>query len=248
MRQGKRAIPRLRLRDHSHLVPRAAGAAGQPPDAARPLAERSVDDGRTWEPAELGCPRGGSCLIFGPFLPGVCAQGLSTQYVLRTDDRGHSWRRSPVFDANAFACGDAQLTSLVGREELLVNAISPYPLQLSTDAGVRWHNLSMPVPARLQTPSVTSIYDFGPGGITLLPNGALLLTGGGAYRGGWQLLQPLAGEWCNVAGASGTWQFAPQASRITVIGNKLWWLTYGQSRGNHPTPLRLASGPGRLRA
>jgi hypothetical protein len=218
-------------------------APDESPDATHPLAERSGDGGASWTPVTFGCARVGACVTFGPFLPGNCAQGLSTQYVLRSDDRGRSWRQSPIFDANAFACGDAQLASLGGRTQLLVNAISPHPLQLSTDGGVSWQNLSMPAPARLETPSVTSIYDFGPGGITLLRNGALLLTGGGAYRGGWQLLEPRAREWCDVAGASGTWQFAPQASRLTPIGDRLWWLTYGRSHGNWPTPIELHTLP-----
>jgi hypothetical protein len=231
------------LRHGVEAIFAGAGRSAAVPEPARPLTERSADGGAHWTPAALPCPRGGPCTTLGPFLTGNCAQGLSTQYVLRSGDRGRSWLRSPILDPGPFACGDAQLSSLGGRRELLVNAISPYPLQLSSDGGVSWHNLSMPPPARLQAPSVGLSNDFGPGGITVLPDGALLLTGGGAYTGGWQLLKPRATSWCEVAGGHATWQFAPQASAITLIAGRLWWLTYGQSSGNAPTPIHRHTLP-----
>jgi hypothetical protein len=221
----------------------ASGPANYGPDATHPLAERTDDSGVSWSAATLGCPRSGACVTLGPFLPGNCAQGISTQYLLRSADHGLGWRRAAILDHNMFACGDVQLASFGGRDELLVNAISPYPLQLSSDGGVSWHNLSMPPPARLQTPSVGLSNDFGPGGITVLSDGALLLTGGGAYTGGWQLLKPRATSRCEVAGSHATWQFAQQATRITLIAGKLWWLTYGQSSGNAPTPIHRHTLP-----
>jgi hypothetical protein len=206
--------------------------------ATRPLAERTANGGASWSPTRLGCPGTGPCVTLGPFLPGNCAQGISTQFVLRSVDAGRDWRRSPILDANAFACGDVQLASGGNGRELLVNALSTYPLQLSSDGGVSWGDLSMPVPARINTPP-NDLNDFGPGGITLLPDGALLLSGGGSYSGGWQLLRPGARGWCEVAGRHGTWQFAPQASRLTVIGGELWWLTWGNTPRRGATPVHV---------
>jgi hypothetical protein len=204
-------------------------------EAAHPVAERSGDQGRSWTAARLSCGRHGPCETFGPFLPGNCAQGLSTQLVLRSDDGGRSWRSSPILHSNPFACGDAQLASIGGGRELLVNAISVYPLELSSDGGASWSNLDMPVPARLENAG-NQLQDFGPGGVTLLPDGGLLLTGGGAYSGGWHLLRPGARRWCDVAGKHGTWQFQWQGSRITQIGRRLWWLTDGHPRRHGRTP------------
>jgi hypothetical protein len=203
--------------------------------AGRPVAERSGDQGRSWTAARLSCARRGPCYAFGPYLPGNCAQGLSTQLVLRSDNGGRSWRPSPILPSNPFACGDAQLASIGGSRELLVNAISAYPLELSSDNGASWSNLDMPVPARLGNAG-NQLEDFGPGGITLLPDGGLLLTGAGVYRGGWQLLRPGARRWCDVAGQHGTWQFQWQASRITLIGPRVWWLTDGPPRRHGGTP------------
>jgi hypothetical protein len=220
---------------------RAVRSATALAQATRPLAERTANGGASWSPTRLGCPTTGPCVTLGPFLPGNCAQGISTQFVLRSANAGRAWRQSPILDADAFACGDVQLASVGNGGELLVNALSPYPLQLSTNGGMSWSDLSMPVPARVNTP--TELNDFGPGGITLLPDGALLLTGGGAYSGGWQLLSPEARRWCEVAGQHGSWQFAPQASRLTLVGGELWWLTWGNTPSRGATPVHVHELP-----
>jgi hypothetical protein len=223
------------------IFARAPSRPREAVEAAHPLLERSIHGGESWQAMRLRCPGLGPCVTLGPFLPGVCAMGISTQLVLRSSDADNSWRQAPVLDPQMFACGDAQLGSIATGETLVVNAISPYPLQLSGDDGATWTNVRMPLPARLQAPQ--QLQDFGPGGITWLPDGALLLTGGGAYRGGWQLLTPGSRHWCTVAGYTGTWQFTPQASRLTVIGADLWWLSYGNTPPHGPTPIHVHTLP-----
>jgi hypothetical protein len=210
-------------------------------DATHPLVETSQDGGTSWTPTHLACPTRGPCVTMGPFLPVNCTMGFSTQYVLRSTDGGHSWRRAPILDPARLACGDAQLVATGPDSDLLVNALSLYPVQRTIDGGATWRNVSVPPPKGLQVADFDSqgLGDFGPGGITLLPNGGLLLTGGGVYKGRWQLLRPGGKRWCEVAGARQTWQFASQASSITVIGRELWWLTFGSARANRPTPLHV---------
>jgi hypothetical protein len=242
---GFRAIGKAAL-----VIYAGNSTSGHPPAAVHPIAERTTDDGRSWTPVRLSCPARGPCVTLGPFQQVNCAMGFAIQYVLRSSNGGLRWQRSPILDSRAFACGDAQLVAISRRAELLVNALSAYPLQLSRDAGADWSNVSLPPISHLAGPMDT-LNDFGPGGITLLPDGALLLTGAGgliAYGdytggGGWQLLAPGARHWCAVAGYTGTWQFAPQASRITVIGTDLWWLTYGSSDPNRPTSIRVHELP-----
>lgn len=205
-------------------------------DAARPVAEASPDAGASWTPARLSCPPHGPCVTFGPFLPGNCAMGVSTQFVLRSADGGRSWRASPILNPDRLACGVGALVATSGSSVLLVDALSAYPVQRTTDAGNSWRNVSVPVP--MNTTALNAMEVFAPDGITVLPEGAVLLTGQ-EHAGGWQLLRSGSKRWCHVAGAHQTWQFAPQASPITPVGPDLWWLTYGNSVGNRSTPIHV---------
>lgn len=213
-------------------------------DATSPVVETSSDGGTVWTPAHLACPPRGPCVTLGPFLPGDCAMGVSTQYVLRSTDGGRNWRSSPTLTPAQFACGEGTLVGIKRASALLVDALSTYPIQRTTDAGASWGNVSVPLPNDLsQAISSGGLNDFGPGGITVLPNGGLLLSGGDPSTGGWKLLRPGARRWCDVSGYARAWQLAVQASSITVIGGNLWWLTYGAPTGNHPAPLRVHKLP-----
>ena len=215
-------------------------------DATHPLVETSQDGGTTWTPTHhLACPTRGPCVTLGPFLPGNCAMGVSTQYVLRSADGGHSWRRAPILDPARLACGDAQLVATGPGSDLLVDALSLYPIQRTIDGGATWRNVSLPAPNHLDVGDFDSqgLGAFGPGGITLLPKGGLLLTGGGVYNGSWQLLRPGAKHWCAVAGDTTSRQFAQQASVITPVGGDLWWLAYGKFSRGKATPIGVHKLP-----
>ena len=65
----------------------------------------------------------------------------------------------------------------------------------------------MPLPNHLSQGDLQRrLNDFGPGGITLLPNGGLLLTGGGLTQaaGSYCALEPSAGVMSPVTGAHGS--------------------------------------------
>ena len=222
----------------AHRIPASRGGF----DAADPVVEVTHDAGARWTAAPLACPAGGPCVTFGPFLPGNCAMGISTQDVLYSTDGGRSWARSPILDPGKLACGDARLVATGPDTALLINALSSYPIQRTIDRGASWTSVGMPVPNRLENAGGV-LEDFGPGGVTLLSDGSLLLTGGGAYSGGWQLLRSGARRWCEVGGQAGRRQLATQASAIAVIGSDLWWLTYGVTRDPGPTPLHVNELP-----
>jgi hypothetical protein len=189
-------------------------------DPYRPLAETSAD-GRTWSSVPLGCPSAGPCVTLGAFLPSNCAMTGEYQPLLRSRDDGLRWTEAAV-PAPIDACADAELATLSGGRLLLVNTLSPFPLTISADGGRRWREVGLPpAPRPMATPGQ-------PGGLTLLPDGALLLA---RPRSAWQLLRPGARRWCAVAGSpSGALLVSP-----AVVGDQLWWVS-----GSTAAP-RLAS-------
>ena len=149
------------------------------------------------------------------------------------------WRQAPILGRQLYPCGETELAALTTARrvhaELLVDGSSPHPLQLSTDGGAAWTNLTLPALHHLAEGISARLEDQAYAGLTPLPNGSLLLTGGGSSKDGWQLLSPGASKWCAVAARSASWQTGPQLSTITIIGRNLWWLAAGQaSNGSSP--------------
>jgi hypothetical protein len=202
-------------------------------DPARPLAELSSSDGRSWRAAPLGCPAGGPCVTVGPYLPGGCTMGAPNpaQPLLRSTDGGIHWSQ-PFLPDQVQACAEAELVATSRQEALLIDSMSQFPLQRTTDGGATWHVVDLPPAPGEQSyflGSVAGVKSYvlgeGPGGITALPDGDLLLSGGQGYRGGWELLRHGADSWCTVRTPSARTQSLPQLSSLTVIGDTLWWLT-----------------------
>jgi hypothetical protein len=193
-------------------------------DIARPLTETTSDGGATWAPGRLTCPAVGPCLTFGPYSAGDCAKGLGFQELLRSTDGGRHWRR-PALPDQLYPCGETGLSITGPRTALLVNSSSPYTLERTTDGGVTWNVVTVPrAPGQIAGTGL----GFGPGGITALPDGGLLLTGSSgnqAHPPGWLLLRPGGRAWCPVGAPAPRLQHAPQLTPVTVIGSALWWLT-----------------------
>jgi hypothetical protein len=209
-------------------TPRLHGHAELPVlDPARPLAETTTDGGLTWRSGRLPCPAAGPCVTLAPYIPQNCAMVQDVQPLLRSADGGRTWRQPPLPDA-VQACGDAQLLATSGRSLLLVNPASQYELVGSGDGGTGWRVLGVPpIPGvpRLGFPAETGAGDgLGPasGGLTVLGGGALLETG--ATRA-WHLLRAGAAQWCAVRSLPSRLMRAFQLSPITVIGDRLWWLS-----------------------
>ena len=189
------------------------------PDPAHPRAEISSADGKRWRSAPMGCPSAGPCVTLGPYVRGACAMAANPmQPLLRSADGGVSWLQ-PVLPDQVDACGEVALVATGRDSALLVNSLSPFPLLETTDGGLTWEDVALPaLPGAPGGPLL-------PGGITMLPNGSLLLTGGTRR---WQLLEPGARKWCRM------WTPVarlPQISALTVIGEDVWWLA-----GNFDAP------------
>lgn len=186
-------------------------------DPSRPLAQDTAD-GVSWHPGALSCPARGPCVTLGPLQSGDCAMGLSTQYVLSSRDGGATWRRTPIV-GQLQPCGEAELYATGPRTVMLLNGLSAFVLQRSSNAGASWSEISLPVPRGLR--NLDYGIGFGPGGITVLPDGGLLLSG---KFSDWELLRPGARRWCTVTGVPRALQRLYQDSSLTVIGERVWWL------------------------
>jgi hypothetical protein len=171
--------------------------------------------------------------------------GFAEQVLISSNDGGLSWSDQNVFDNVLMPCGEAEVFTIPSGAEVLVNTLSPYTIERSTDGGVSWRYIAMPSPIGLEA-GLSQGLGFGPGGLTVLPNGSLLLTGGNVYTGGWELLSAGGHAWCRVTAPPASLQTAQQVSPITVVGDSLWWLTatgpkgqYGPTAEPQQVPLSL---------
>jgi len=214
-------------------------------DPSRPLAQTTTDGGVTWHAGRLRCPPAGPCVTLGPYIPQNCAMVQDEQPLLRSTDRGERWTQPPLPDA-VQACGDAQLLATSSHSLLLVDSASQYELVGSSDGGASWRVLGVPpIPGveRASFPAATGGeggLEAGSGGLTLLGGGALLETG--ATRS-WHLLRAGARAWCTVSSLPSRLMRAFQLSPITVIGDRLWWLSgiYDNSAEIHDVPAASVS-------
>jgi hypothetical protein len=203
----------------------AANLPGGPKDypdfrATAPLAEVSGADGLRWTATPLSCPQAGPCDTLAPYFAGNCAMNGSTQSVLTSTDGGRRWS-APPFPYPVQSCGEAELVATSSTSELLIDSTSEFPVVRSTDAGATWHDVGLPLPAGARRLPLRT----GPGGLTVLPDGSLLLAAATGHSGGWQLLRHGARSWCPVRTPNPAQQRRTQLTPVTVIAGRLWWLT-----------------------
>lgn len=201
-----------------------------------PLAETTTDGGVTWTAGPLGCPAVGPCVTLSPIVVGNCAMGFSSQSLLRSTDGGAQWSLSPAL-GGVQPCGEVELTVAAGGSELvLVNSLSPFVLSRSQDGGVSWQDVLIPRVDSFPGPAGVGA---GPGGITVLPDGGLLLTGELPY---WALLRPGSRTWCRVSSVPDSVQLlGEQQTPLTVIGDQLWWLEATSATDPTPVPRSLSA-------
>jgi hypothetical protein len=199
-------------------------------DPNRPLAELSTGNGNGWQATPLGCPPAGPCVTLGPYLHANCAMNETTQPVLRSTDAGVRWSKATLPD-QVEACAEAELVATSDHSDLLIDSMSQFPLQATNNGGATWHDIGLPPAPGEHSDGLGE----GPGGITPLPDGDLLLSGDQGYRGGWELLRHGGRAWCTVHAPTAHLQALPQFSAPSVIGNQLWWLTgaYGAPTADH---------------
>jgi hypothetical protein len=183
--------------------------------------EQTTDGGRHWSMQHLACPSVGPCLTWAPNLTGLCAMNASPQDVISSADGGATWSADASPVEHADACSGAFLVSLAtGAVLVLPGRLAPFAAVLSTDGGRSWAAVTEPAPAPGAGPGIEPDQ----GNMAFLPDGAVLVEGGGSGQPQ-QLLTPGATGWCPVAGLptpaadpSGNYDYQP-------IGNRLWWPT-----------------------
>jgi photosystem II stability/assembly factor-like uncharacterized protein len=208
---------RVQGQDIEALFSAATTGAGSP----QPLVETSSDGGHTWQTASLSCPTEGPCVTLGAYAPGNCAMNGTSQSVLRSTNRGQSWTQIG-WPATVNSCAPAELVATSPHTEFLVASASPYTLTRSIDSGTTWSDIGLPA---LPGEDVGAGLGLGPGGIILLPGGALLSTGEQGSSAKWELLRPGATLWCSVRGVSSAEQNSALYAQVELIGAQIWWLS-----------------------
>lgn len=206
--------PKVMLREPEPSFPGPAGT---------PLIEATTD-GVNWQQVPLACPASGPCLQLGAAAWARCAAVGAYQAVLGSVSDGRAWALSATVDWPN-GCAAAAVLVTGPRTALLVNSTSQFPLSETTDGGLRWVDVGVP-----------SIHGhgylrgtYGPGGLTLLPSGALLDSGDG---GPWRLLPAHANRWCTVSGVPPAVQALQQNGPATAAAGQLWWQVWnGASTG-----------------
>jgi photosystem II stability/assembly factor-like uncharacterized protein len=191
---------------------------GGPPPPQPPIEISS--DGSHWQPASLACPTSGPCVTFGSFVLVNCAMTEGAQILLRSADDGQRWLQAG-WPGQAGECAPSELVATSPTTEFLVDSASPYTLTRSTDAGATWADIALPSLPGAQ-PGVG--IEPGPGGITVLPSGALLAVGQRDNTDAWELLAPGATAWCPVRTVPTSVQQTADDAEPEVIGMQLWWL------------------------
>ncbi len=199
-----------------------------------PFALIATDNGgATWTSASLQCPAGGGpCVRWGPAPSGTgsCAMHDYPQPIEVSSDGGRTWQAlnaafgSPQNDI-ANGCDLNELVGLSATRALLVgrDIHSSASVRVTDDGGRTWTPVSLPA-----LPSGTNP---APGGVQMLPDGALIaVVSGQASTPPVDLLAPGATSWCTVPGVtiSGTYT---DPSTLQPAGSRLIWLEQSSSGG-----------------
>jgi hypothetical protein len=191
-----------------------------PSISATPLVEATNNGGASWRVQNLSCPTTGPCVSLGPFTNGNCAGAIgSSQSLIYSTDNGKTWLQ-PSWPRTLRTCSETQLATISNGRDLLVEAESQYLLRVSSNSGRTWTDVSIPL-----LPGTHPGLPFGIGGpnLTLLPDGALLVTGQRGNSHSWELLKPRATKWCRVVGLPTGVQRSASYGSIIVIGARMWW-------------------------
>lgn len=182
------------------------------------VVEETLDGARTWHSASLRCPASEPCVNLGPQDDSRCQAVGEWQAIETSGDSGRSWS-SPGWPSRLSACTLSELVGLTGGGVAAIDEFSQYPLTLSTDGGLTWQAIALPVPPD----NAGNFANCCGWALQILPDGRLLLTGSS-----WYLLAPAGSQWCAVSGTpQPTYTFGSPAP--LVIGNRLWWVDSNQN-------------------
>ncbi len=193
----------------------------------------TTDGGATWTSASLQCPAGGGpCLRWGPAPSGTgsCAMHDYPQPIEVSSDGGATWRSlntgstRPEQDI-ANGCDLNELVGLSATRALLVgrDINSNASVRVTGDGGRTWTSVALPALPPGTHPA--------PGGVRMLPDGALIaVVSGQASQLPVDLLAPGATRWCTVPGLSISGTYTDPAT-LQPAGGRLIWLEQASASG-----------------
>jgi hypothetical protein len=203
------------------------------------ITETTTTGGRTWVQSSLGCPVDGPCMTFGPFQWGGCNMSYDYQSVL-LGPRGASqlvdvkWRDSDwVTTVNS--CYSQQLVVSSAHGLFFLDPSSQYPLLRSTDGGLTWAYVALPVNT---SASYNSNYTPPTNSLVLAPGGVIFnsVTSRSGLTQVLYRLSPLAKSWCEVPHAFGaTLASAGSVGLLSVNRSELLWSQTLTSTSGHST-------------
>jgi hypothetical protein len=203
------------------------------------ITETTTDGGSTWIQSSLGCPAVGPCMAFGPFQWGGCNMSMDDQSVLlgppgASRPAGVKWTDSDwVTTVNS--CFAQQLVASSADDLFFLDSSSQYPLLRSTDGGLTWAYVALPVNKAANyspdsLPTSNSIV-LAPGGVIFnsvtSPSGLAQLL----FR-----LSPSATSWCEVPHVFGaTLASSGAVGQLRVSRDDLIWSQTFTSNSGHTT-------------
>ncbi|HEX9029688.1 MAG TPA: sialidase family protein, partial [Anaerolineales bacterium] len=187
------------------------------------LAVQTGDGGKTWSPASLTCPPGGSCIRWNgaPGMVGGMGAPLP-QWVMVSIDGGSNWM-APGPTVELREEGPHELAAFSDKMAILLAGNGEYPLRVTQDGGQSWSAVSLPPEPGADPANPTFP------GLQILPDGSLLAQPAGGKS--WSLLAPGAAGWCALASPS----LPSAAVLLHTAGDSLWW--------QNPADLKVSSFP-----
>jgi hypothetical protein len=178
----------------------------------------TVDGGRTWRPADPGCPGKGACIAWGRVRSdGPCLHTEHELPIRYSTDGGRSFH-SPDWPAVLDSCWPASIASLTDGRILLLdgNEVSEvdFPLRISRDGGRTWRVVALPaLPGTGPNERAGWLFPR----IGILPDGRLFTLdlfheGKTPY-----LLAPGGSSWCAAT------DFPMLAMDLHAVGDEVWW-------------------------
>ena len=204
------------------------GTSSSPPGTVHGVVSTEVtsNGGASWTHSTLSCPGRGPCVTFGPYLIGNCAMNATAQPVL-IGPAGANLRSPVTWTSSPSApsvnnCFSQQLVATSGRDLLLLDPGSQYPMLRSTDSGRSWSDVSLP-----RIPGTTFGYNTSPGSDSLVfaPDGSLFaaVAAPGTPRQELFRLTPGARSWCQVPGAFASVHTSTTVGPLRVTATSLLW-------------------------
>jgi len=200
--------------------------------AGRVVTEVTTNGGASWSTSTLGCPSVGPCTTFGPYQWGHCAMHAAPQYLLQGNTGSHggsgvTWTTT-LWSQTVDGCHSPELAVTSSHSLLLVDPSAQYPLLRSTNAGVSWTPVAIPLVKEGGFSTTLAQWGYP---LMFAPDGSLLTVvtdATGPYQGVFRLA-PGSTTWCHVRHLLGAIASQGVAGPFAFHGHDLVWV-----RTSHP--------------